>query len=609
MMWPFGASVALRSPIARSTEFARPSTDGISGPVCDPQTRGNRLNLEGATSAQAPDADALTSGESQPTDREWRPVPWWSGRMNTGETKRPTAGLLVVCLGVVMIVADNTIVNVALPTLVRELGADTSDLQWIVASYVFAFASLLLPFGALGDRFGRRAMFLTGVAAFAVASASAAWASDVRMLIVFRICMGAAAAAIYPSTLALVSQMFADPTKRKGAIAAWAAASGVAVVLGPVVGGLLIEDFWWGSMFLVNVPVGVAVFVIGAIVLPESPRTAARFDWRGAVVSVVGVGAAVWALIEAPEMGWTSVRIASAFALSAVAIVAFILIERRTPNPMLPLDFFRHAEFRASVLAIGVVTACLFGFVFVATQYLQLVLGYSPLQAGVRYLPFALAMIVSAVSAPLLAKKFSDRGVIVAGLALVATALLLSTQINVDADYFGLLLVIIVMLGAGMGLTVSVATEAMVAPLPAEHLGVGSAVNDTSRELGGALGVAAFGSIFSATYRGTALMSAAGTLPSEAASLVRATPASAMVVVDSLKAQGDALRGVVTQAITEGVQRSGAVAGVGCAVGIAAAMRLWRPPKDSNQPSQPAEPSRENSSSASISASVAESRP
>jgi MFS transporter, DHA2 family, multidrug resistance protein len=489
---------------------------------------------------------------------------------------RPSAGLAVVCFGVVMIVADNTIVNVALPTLVRELGADTTDLQWIVASYVLAFASLLLPFGALGDRFGRRRLFLGGIAAFTLASAGASTANGVGSLIAFRVGMGAAAAAIYPSTLALVSQLFPDPKQRKGAIAAWAAASGVAVVLGPIIGGLLVEDFWWGSMFLINVPLGVAVFIVGRFLLPESPTAIVGFDHRGSALSIVGVGAGVWALIEAPEMGWMSARIGTAFAFSIATLAVFVLVERRTAHPLLPLEFFRHAEFRGSVVAIGVATGSLFGFVFVATQFLQLVLGYSPLQAGLHYLPFALAMIVAAVTAPLLAKVLGERNVIILGLGLVGTALLLSSQISVDSRFVGLLLVIIVLLGAGMGFTVSIATEAMVSPLPAEHLGVGSAVNDTSRELGGALGVAVFGSIFSAAYRGDALLGAASRLPSEAETLVRATPTSAMSVADSLGASGVGLRRVVAESITTGVQRSGVIAAFGCLVGIAAMFALWR---------------------------------
>jgi MFS transporter, DHA2 family, multidrug resistance protein len=495
----------------------------------------------------------------------------------TAKPPKPVTGLAVLCLGVVMIVADNTIVNVGLPTLVRELGASTSELQWVVDSYVLAFASFLLPFGSLGDRFGRRRTFLIGTVLFAIASASAAFAPSIGWLIVFRIVMGAAAALIYPSTLALVSQLFPDPHQRKGAIAAWAAASGVAIIIGPIAGGWLLERFWWGSMFLVNVPIGIGALIIGKLVLPESEAVVRPFDVAGSVLSPLGVGAMVWGLIEAPNYGWLSLETLIAAIVSALFLGAFVIAEQRSKHPLLPLEFFSHKEFRGGVLAMGLANGCLFGFVFVATQFLQLVLGYRPFEAGVHYLPFALALIVCAAIAPLLAQRLAPRTVILIGMGLISLAMLLVSMVTVTAHFVGVLLLIIVLLGSGMGLTASVATETIVRPLPPEHLGVGSAVNDTSRELGGALGIAAFGSVFAGAYRNDALKQVMAQLPNNAAALVRSSPTAAMSVADALGPKGAAIRPVVQQAVTDGMHRAGIVAGLACIVGMVLVAVVWWP--------------------------------
>ncbi len=500
--------------------------------------------------------------------------------------RRPGLGLAVLCLGVIMIVADNTIVNVALPTLVRELGASTRDLQWIVDSYVLSFAAFLLPLGSIGDRWGRKRNFLVGVLAFSVCSAGAAFAGTVSLLITWRVGMGIAAAAIYPSTLALVSELYPDPQKRKGAIAAWAAASGVAVVIGPIAGGWLVERFWWGSMFLVNVPLGIIACLIGGLILKEGKKLPSRFDVGGAVLSTLGVGAIVWGLIEAPAFGWLSTVTLSAFFIGFICLSCFVAYELRRDHPMLPLWFFRFGPFRGGVLAMAIGTGCLFGFVFSATQFLQLVLGYKPLAAGLHYLPFACTMIIGAVSAPLLATKTAEKNVVVFGLGSIAAALLLSTQITVASHYLGVIIAIVMLMGLGMGMTASIATEAIVRPLPADHLGVGSAVNDTSRELGGALGVAAFGSVFASAYRGRELLNATTALPAEASALVKSTPTAAMMVADQLGPQGQPLRTVVQSAVTHGLNQSGLISGVACLIGMVVVAITWRsadPNQDSAQ--------------------------
>ena len=307
------------------------------------------------------------------------------------------AALGVLCASLLAIVVDNTIVNVALPTLARDLGADVSELQWVVDAYTLVFAALLLLAGALGDRFGRRRTLLAGLAVFGLASAAAAYSGGVDRLILARAVMGAGAAFIMPATLSLLISVFTDARERALAVGLWAATAGLGVALGPVVGGLLLERFWWGSIFIVNVPLCVLAIVVGRRVIPESrDPVARRIDWTGAALSGAGLLAFVWAVIEAPAKGWTSAAVLAAGALAAVAFTAFVVQQRRAAEPLLDLRLFRNPRFTAASATIMVLFFALFGFLFLATQYLQFVLGYSPSAAGVRVLPYAGAMIVFA---------------------------------------------------------------------------------------------------------------------------------------------------------------------------------------------------------------------
>jgi EmrB/QacA subfamily drug resistance transporter len=406
----------------------------------------------------------------------------------------------VLCLSLLAIVIDNTIVNVALPTLVVDLDADVSELQWVVDAYTLVFAGLLLLAGTLGDRFGRRRTLLSGLAVFGLASATAAYAGGVEMLIADRAIMGAGAAFVMPATLSLVVSIFTDARERAMAIGIWAATAGVGVALGPVVGGLLLDRFAWGSIFLVNVPLCIVAVVVGRRVIPESrDPVARRIDWTGAVLSGAGLIAFVWAVIEAPSKGWTSPPVIAAGAFAVVAATAFIVQQRRAVDPLLDLRLFRNPRFTAASTIIMVLFFALFGFLFLSTQYLQFVLGYSPSAAGLRVLPYAGAMIVFATVSAALVQRLGTKRVVTAGMLLFATGLAVAATVTAGAGY-GRLAVALVLMGAGMGLAGAPATESITGSLPPERANIGSAVNDTTRELGGALGVAIVGSIMSSLY-------------------------------------------------------------------------------------------------------------
>ncbi len=432
--------------------------------------------------------------------------------------RRRWLALGVLCISLLAIVIDNTIVNVALPTLARDLNADLSELQWVVDAYTLTFAGLLLLAGALGDRFGRRRTLLGGLAVFGVASACAAYAGSVDGLIIGRAVMGAGAAFIMPATLSLLISVFTDTRERTMAIGIWAATAGLGVALGPVVGGFLLDHFWWGSIFIVNVPLTAIAIVAGRRFIPESrDPVARRIDWAGAGLSGAGLVAFVWAIIEAPSKGWTSAPVLAAGAFAAIALVAFVVRQRRIAEPLLDVRLFKDARFTAASSTITVLFFALFGFLFLSTQYLQFVLGYSPSAAGVRVLPYAGAMIVFAPLSSTLVARFGTKRVTTTGMLLFSAGLAVAATLTTSSGY-GRLGLALLLMGAGMGLAGAPATESIMGSLPPERANIGSAVNDTTRELGGALGVAIVGSIMSSLYA-TQL---SGALPDDAPAHVAA---------------------------------------------------------------------------------------
>jgi len=409
--------------------------------------------------------------------------------------------LVVLCLSLLVISLDNTILNVALPTLERDLGASSSQLQWIVDSYMLVFAGLLLTAGAIGDRFGRRKALTFGLAVFGLGSALSAMAGSAGMLIASRALMGIGGALIMPSTLSILTAVF-PAEERPRAIGAWAAVSGLGIAIGPVAGGWIVEHADWSWIFLVNIPFVVAALLAQRPLVPESRDPAApRLDFPGFALSTAGLVALVWGVIEAPSWGWTDARILGAFAAAAALIAAFVAWERHTPEPMLDVRLFRNRRFSAASGAITLSFFAMFGAIFFLTQYLQLVLGYSAFEAGVRVLPVALGIVVASPLSAKLTARMGAKVVVAAGLTLIAAALLLMTGFEVDSTYDAVALSYL-LLGMGIGLAMTPATDSVMGSLPLAKASVGSAVNDAARTTGGALGVAILGSVLSSGYRG-----------------------------------------------------------------------------------------------------------
>jgi EmrB/QacA subfamily drug resistance transporter len=408
--------------------------------------------------------------------------------------------LAVMCLSLMVIGVDNTILNVALPTLVRDLGASTSQLQWIVDAYTLVFAGLLLTAGSLGDRFGRRRALTVGLLIFGAGSVASAVAGSAEQLILTRALMGVGGALIMPATLSIISNVFTVPAERGRAIAVWAGFSAMGIAIGPLSGGWLLEHFWWGSVFMVNIPIVLLALTGGRLFVPESKDPKPRgVDPLGAVLSIVGLGALVWAIIEAPVHGWTDPTTVSAFLAGAVFIAGFIAWERHTDHPMLDVRFFANPRFSAASLAVTMVFFALFGSTFLQTQYLQFVLGYSAFEAGLRVGPVALVLMVTAPLSARLVERVGTKYVVAGGLALVSLSLVVLSFATVTSGYPPVLASILI-LGVGMGMTMAPATESIMGSLPRAKAGVGSAVNDTTRQIGGALGVAILGSLLASTY-------------------------------------------------------------------------------------------------------------
>jgi EmrB/QacA subfamily drug resistance transporter len=413
--------------------------------------------------------------------------------------------LPVLCLSLLVIGLDNTILNVALPTLARPtaaggLGASGSELQWIVDAYVLVFAGLLLTAGSLGDRFGRYRALAAGLVVFGIGSVLSAFASSALMLIGTRALMGVGGAFIMPATLSIITNVFTDPHERARAIGVWAGVAAVGIGLGPVIGGLLLEHFWWGSVFLVNVPVVCVALVLGFFFIPDSrdPSTP-RLDPLGSVLSIAGLSALLWAVIEGPSHGWSSPEVIGAFVAGAVITVAFLLWELNYASPMLDIRVFENRRFSAASVAIMLTFLGLFGMVFLLTQYLQSVLGYSTVEAGAVLLPMSALMVVLAPRSPRLVARIGSKLVVAGGMFVAAVSMVLMTTFDIDSSVLHVIGVTL-LLGVGMAYVMAPATESIMGSLPREKAGVGSAMNDTTRQVGGAIGVALLGSIVSSRF-------------------------------------------------------------------------------------------------------------
>jgi EmrB/QacA subfamily drug resistance transporter len=408
--------------------------------------------------------------------------------------------LAVLSLSLLVISLDNTILNVALPSIERDLSASSSELQWIVDSYVLVFAGLLLTAGSLGDRFGRRRALLLGLSIFGVGSALSALAGSADALIASRALMGVGGAFIMPITLSVLTNVF-EGRERAKAIGIWTAVAGIGVAVGPVAGGWLLEHFDWTSVFLVNLPIVALGLAGGWLLIPESrDPEASALDPVGAVLSIAGLATLLWAIIEAPARGWTDGLVLTAFAFAAMTLVAFIRWELHSSKPMLDVRLFRNGAFSGASSAIALVFFALFGTIFFLTQYLQGILDHTALEAGIRTLPIAGGLMLAAPASAKLAARVGTRPVVTGGLVVVATGLVGLSTVDGDTAY-GMVAASMALLGLGMGAAMAPATESIMGSVSEAHAGVGAAMNDTMRLVGGSLGVAVLGSLLSSGYR------------------------------------------------------------------------------------------------------------
>jgi EmrB/QacA subfamily drug resistance transporter len=421
-------------------------------------------------------------------------------QQQTGHPRR-WAILSVLVVSLLVVVLDNTVLNVALKTIQEDLDASQSQLEWSINSYTLVFAGLLFTFGLLGDRFGRKRVLLSGLALFGVSSLASAYAQSPGQLIGARAIMGIGGAAIMPVTLAIIQNIF-PPQERGRAIGVWAGAVGIGIVIGPVVGGALLEHYWWGSVFLINVPiVAIGLALISAIV-PETKNPApGKVDPTGVLVSIAGLVLLVYAIIKGGELATVADAEVLVPGLAGLALLAFFVrYERRSDHPSLDVTLFRNPAVSTSVAAISLIFFAMMGALFFLTFYLQIIRGYSPLEAGLWFLPFAAGQMVFAPMSANLVKRFGIRAVTTFGLSLLTISLAAFLLMDTDSPmwYFALVGVI---QGAGAGSVMPPATTAILAALPREKAGVGSAVQNTMRQVGGALGVAVLGSVLSAQYR------------------------------------------------------------------------------------------------------------
>ena len=423
--------------------------------------------------------------------------------------------LAVLCLSLVLVVMSVSGLNVALPTLQKDLGASSTDLQWIVDAYALVFAGLLLVGGALGDRFGRKGALLVGLAVFAAGSLLSGLAGSTGTVIVGRSVQGVGAAFVMPATLSLIMAIF-PPEERARAIAIWVGFAGAGGAIGPVVSGALLDHYWWGAALLVNLPVVLLAATAVAVFSPRSRDDAATpLDPPGALLSLVGLGSLLFGIIEGPERGWRDPVVLAAFVVAVVFVVAFVVWERRAEHPMLPMTFFADRRFSVGSAVVMTTFAVLFGFFFSFTLYLQFARGYSPLQAGLATLPSAAVLIsVSPRSAAIAARLGSGRAIAL-GFALIAIGMTVFAAVNVDTPYL-VLVVGMAFYAAGAAVAMAPATASILSAVPLSKAGVGSAVNDTTRELGGALGIAILGSIVNSAYRAGVDLSGLG-LPASVA--------------------------------------------------------------------------------------------
>ncbi len=486
---------------------------------------------------------------------------------------RRWAILAVLCTSLLIVIIGNTSLNVAIPTLARDLQAPTTSLQWMVDAYSLVFAGLLFTAGTLGDRFGRKGALQAGLALFLVGAAVATKADSANWIIAARAVMGVAAAFVMPSTLSILTNVF-PAHERPKAIGIWAGVSGGGAAIGPIASGFLLEHFWWGSVFLVNVPVILLALVSGAFIVPKSKDPEDQpLDLPGAALSIVGLGALVYGIIEGPHHGWLSPESLLTFGLSVVALGLFAWRELSARYPMLDLKLFKDRRFSVASAGMTLTFFAMFGTFFLVAQYFQLVLGFSPLKSGLLQLPMAFIMMAIAPQVPKVVARFGAVKVVPVGMTFIALGLFAFSKVQVDSSVWFIYLSI-VPLAAGMATTMTPLTTLIMSSVPLGKAGVGSAMNDTTRELGGALGVAVLGSLVTSQYT-SSLGPSIAALPAGARGVADSGLTGALAVAQQIGGSAGAeLAQAAKAAFVDGLGLAATIGSIGVLIAAILANRL-----------------------------------
>jgi len=506
--------------------------------------------------------------------------------------------LAVLCVSLLIVSLDNTVLNVALPTLARDLHASSSQLQWIVDAYAVVFAGLLLVIGSLGDRLGRKWVLMAGLAIFAAGSLTSAFSGTANMLTAARAFMGIGAAAIMPSTLSILTNVFTRGEQRAKAIGIWSGTTGLGVALGPIVGGWLLAHFWWGSVFLINVPIAFVGILAGIWLVPNSKNPASkRADPLGAALSITGMSLLLWGIIEAPNHSWTSPLVLGALAVAIVVLAVFIRWEQRCTHPMIEVSFFKSRRFSVAMAAMAMVIFALMGGLFLLTQYLQFSLGYSPLQTGLRIAPIAAVLLIVAPLSSVLAGWIGSRPVVSTGMALIAVGLVILARTTVHGTWLDALPGLF-LLGIGTGLAFAPSTESIMGSLPLERAGVGAAINGAALQTGGALGVGVLGSLLNTRYqdRMTPVL-AHQSIPASVMHLITGSLGGALEIAQKVGGSlGAALAAIARQSFVSGMDLAMLVGAI--VVGVAAVVvMVFLPNRGQPAPHEDEVPGSETSTS------------
>lgn len=492
--------------------------------------------------------------------------------------------LFAMCLALVLVVASVSALNLALPDLAVDLSANNTALTWIADGYTVALAALVLPLGSIGDRLGRRSVLIAGCVVFGVASAVAAQSSSTTELIVWRVVMGAGAAMIMPGTLSTITASFPVEQRSRG-VATWSGFAAAGAILGMLGAGALLEKWGWQSIFIVSAVVAALAAVAAAVLSPETKDTdAVPFDTPGALFTATGIGTLVFAIIEGSDRGWTSVPVAAAGGVCVVAFALYAVHGLRAHHPLLDPHLFGLPRFRAGAVTVVTQFMAIFGFFFVGLQFLQLILGYSPLLSAVALIPVAAIVLPTSLLTPRLVDRLGLKIVMTTGLILIAAALGWVSRMTVDSGY-PLFLVGLLLAGLGVGLAGATGTSAIVGSLSARQQGVASAVNDTTREVGSALGIAVMGSVFSAQYANS--LPDLSHLPPPAATAIRDSAAAGLAAADQLGPAGSGVADAVRHAFIDAL--SWALLSVAAVLLLAAVGCLLRAPGKTTPSFDPAE--------------------